>query len=71
MVDYRNPRKLYFDGDINSVLAFRVNVQLEAPHAYVIHLAEALEKGDGKLPNVVTLILSLADRFLDGIGRRR
>lgn len=59
MTDYRNPRKTCFDGDSNYVLAFHIKVEWDAPHGYVIHLAEALEKGNGLLPNVRALMVAL------------
>jgi len=71
MFDNKDPRKTCFDGDKSSVLAFRVNVEWEAPHGYVIHLAEALEKGDVVLPHARTLITALIQFGEILLGRER
>ncbi len=42
-----------------------------APHGYVIHLAEALEKGDGVLPHARTLITALIQFEEILLGRER
>ncbi len=53
------------------MLALRVNMEWEAQHGYVIHLAEALEKGDGVLLHARTLIRALIQFGEILLGRER